>query len=843
MKKIYNLVAFLLATHISMAQMNYTFSASSGTYTPLVGASNATLTAITSYPTLDEGYENSVALGFTFNFNGTNYTTCGINTNGFITMGNDMIDFDGYYGNNLTNGPIGKTNIRPIIAPFWADLKLAIASDISYTTTGTSPNQVFTAQWNKAKWPFTGFQGCISIQVSLYEGSNIIEFSYRNDVGFPALGAVASIGICGAGVGNGNFLSLDSANSSPSVSSTLENSTLGVRPPNGQVYTFTPIAACTGTPIGGNSIASVASICDNQYFSLSLQGNSKGTGVTYEWQKSAISPINWMALPNGAIDSVSNASQTMATMYRCKVVCAASATVAYSNPVTVNMNTSGCPPTNDEIEGALSIVHAEYSAACTMGVAFSTITATKSPIISASFSTASDDDLWYKFTATSDKVVIRYSNIVATGTQGTNGMGFGIYLGTIGNVFEAASGSVPLIGGNGETFLYGLTIGVNYYVRLLTGGVTWRANGTICIVTPNISSGIANTCNAINQVTINPSNANNTIWVPLRNGSEIVGEINANGNNLGIVSPSVYVNTMAVRQATGSNRYYLDRNIKITMGNVPSAPVSVRIYYKQAELSALIAQAGSGVTNSNSLFVTKTTDGCGASYTGGGELISPSAYVNYGTLGGYVEFEVSSFSSFFLHGGAFILPSDNIKLTAKQINNSKTVAVNWTVISEKNVTNYDIETSNNGSEFVVIKNLKSIATNTNFSNLQYSSTCETNNNSIVYFRIKSKKSDGSFTFSNTVAVNNNQIKITINAIAPNPVINTIHLNLFLTEEGKVTFKIIDMMGKVVETINTTGTKGNNNLQLQANKLAKGIYMIEVTDKLNNKSNSYKLIKE
>ena len=56
----------------------YSFAASSGTYTAITGGTVAASGA------WDDTQVNAVPIGFTFKFNGINYTTVSINPNGYI---------------------------------------------------------------------------------------------------------------------------------------------------------------------------------------------------------------------------------------------------------------------------------------------------------------------------------------------------------------------------------------------------------------------------------------------------------------------------------------------------------------------------------------------------------------------------------------------------------------------------------------------------------------------------------------------------------------------------------------------------------------------------------------
>ncbi len=244
MKKISTLLLASFSFIISLnAQVSYIFSASSGTYTPIVGGTVPALVAPSSdFATPDEGFANSVPIGFTFIYNGVSYNNININANGFISLGEGFAadPNEDYFANNLETGPASKPTVRPIIAPLWADLDLASNDSITYQLSGTAPNQVFTVQWANAHWDYTAGNAGISFQVKLYETTNIIEFIYRQESG--ALEAPqASIGLTSARTGSGNFLSLSNSSASPAVSST-EQTFITAKPATNQVYRFTPLA-------------------------------------------------------------------------------------------------------------------------------------------------------------------------------------------------------------------------------------------------------------------------------------------------------------------------------------------------------------------------------------------------------------------------------------------------------------------------------------------------------------------------------------------------------------------------------------------------------------------------
>ncbi len=239
--------AFCCFTKVS-SQVNYTFSAASGTYTPVSGNAVTLVSAgVTDATAADEGYANNIPIGFTFNYNGVNYTTVHINTNGFVALGTPFTTpANGYYANNLSTGPVVVTSARPVIAPLWDDLDMDITADnsISYLTSGTAPNRVFTVQYSNARWDYSSTVPVISFQVKFNETTNIIQFIYKQEAGAVVnTSGGASIGITAAGTGRGNFISLSNSGASPTARTDSSINNITAKPATGQIYTFTP-ASC-----------------------------------------------------------------------------------------------------------------------------------------------------------------------------------------------------------------------------------------------------------------------------------------------------------------------------------------------------------------------------------------------------------------------------------------------------------------------------------------------------------------------------------------------------------------------------------------------------------------------
>jgi len=237
------LFCFVSVRNISAQGVSgYIFTPTSGTFTPLSGA---TVLAV-GFGDADDGRYPVAPIGFTFRYDGTNYTQAWATTNGWMSfVTTTTFQFD--------NSLDGTTNAnRPFVAPLYDDIDMTLGS-VSYLTTGTAPNRVFTMQWLNAKWDYNATAAGISFQVKLYETTNRVQFVYRQEAGAinmtPTFGA--SIGLAGTGTGSGQYLSLNNSSAAPTASSTVHTTNIGTKPATGQTYTFSPTVTASNSSISG----------------------------------------------------------------------------------------------------------------------------------------------------------------------------------------------------------------------------------------------------------------------------------------------------------------------------------------------------------------------------------------------------------------------------------------------------------------------------------------------------------------------------------------------------------------------------------------------------------------
>lgn len=169
--------------------------------TVLGGATIAPL-GTSPYKLTDNAVVNA-PIGFNFKFNGTTYSTLNVSTNGFVTFGLTVPTITNY--NPISSGE----NYDGAIAAYGRNLRNANV-EVFYQVTGSSPNRVYTIQYNSDRGS-VGL-GNVQAQIKLYETTNVIEVihnartssSYTNN----AIQCFGQIGLRGSAANDVNNLNL-----------------------------------------------------------------------------------------------------------------------------------------------------------------------------------------------------------------------------------------------------------------------------------------------------------------------------------------------------------------------------------------------------------------------------------------------------------------------------------------------------------------------------------------------------------------------------------------------------------------------------------------------------------
>jgi uncharacterized repeat protein (TIGR03803 family) len=188
------------------------------------------------------------------------------------------------------------------------------------------------------------------------------------------------------------------------------------------------------------------------------------------------------------------------------------------------------------------------------------------------------------------------------------------------------------------------------YVFDGVNGTPGDGNAQIIVVPAVIAFPTPNICSSFPSITID--NSNNNVWVPITNEyGDVIAEIKANGNNLGVINTSVYIHNGSVREDASKN-LYLNRSFSITPQFQPTTTVDLRLYITDEEFTALKNATNSqgqpsGINTINDITVFKNNDACN------NQVIAATSQANSANItydgGGYVlTAAVTSFSSFYI---------------------------------------------------------------------------------------------------------------------------------------------------------------------------------------------------
>ena len=329
-------MVFLLGVYNLNAQVSgYSFAQSSGTYTAITGGTVAASSTVAT--TLDFASFSNLPIGFTFNYNGVNYTEFGVSPDGWIALGNATMSGSGtplssgamnnvisaagrdlfgrqFVTASTTSGSPNVTMtagsllgfsvgdalsgtgtavgsvVASISSPtFTMDLNgvstgtgrniRAHNGVIRYEVIGTAPNRKLVIQWSKfSRWATSAPSDFLNFQIVLNETSNTINFVYD----FPYVNAVGTFQVGLRGNSNADFntrttttdWSTTNAGTGNTSSCSVSNT---IFPISGLTYTWTPPTCITPSALNISNLTSTSATVN---WTASVTNPSNG----YDWE-------------------------------------------------------------------------------------------------------------------------------------------------------------------------------------------------------------------------------------------------------------------------------------------------------------------------------------------------------------------------------------------------------------------------------------------------------------------------------------------------------------------------------------------------------------------------------
>ncbi len=339
----------------------------------------------------------------------------------------------------------------------------------------------------------------------------------------------------------------------------------------------------------------------------------------------------------------------------------------------------------------------------------------------------------------------------------------------------------------------------------------------------DVTPGVLNTCAPGTTITID--NTNNNLWVPITGpDGNIMAEIKANSNNLGVVTSSFYTKSGAIRQLL--SKRYLHRNMTITPATQPVTPVAIRLYLTKAEFDALDADPGSGISSIADLKILKNTDACGPVIASTTEVINPVFAEAHGTAGYVLQGNINSFSSFYFANAGITLPVELVYFKGALQNNS--TFLQWETINENNTSYFDVERSIDGRNFDRIGEVAASGNSAGPNQYSHIDNDVTNlSSAVIYYRLKMVDIDGQFKYSSIVTIYLADITRRI-VLSPNPATDETKVMITDTLNGNANWKLVDNSGRVVMQNAIYIKRGSNSFAIKLGKLSAGLYFFKIT---------------
>ena len=322
---------------------------------------------------------------------------------------------------------------------------------------------------------------------------------------------------------------------------------------------------------------------------------------------------------------------------------------------------------------------------------------------------------------------------------------------------------------------------------------------------------------------------NTTNYVISSNNKIISTIINSTSHDFGCTSVAIdRVGTGATEYAvSGASNYLTQKSILVTPANPSaSATLNLTLYYTAAEktgwesatgklwnTNAKLARTGGAV--SNVIASNPTANGntnslhtiIRSSYRSGDFAVQASISNGFGNG--------NSAGGFAVGDPVIPLPIEILNLKA-HLQRNQTALVQWTAVSDQQITQFEMERSTDGLTFETVGTLAANANQTiyEWTDLQIPAS------SRWYYRIRAVDADGEFKISNQVEL---QVSLTLSlSVFPNPATNELFFSWNAIPDETSQIQILDVQGK---TLFQTNCK-QSLTQFQVESLPAGLYFYQ-----------------
>jgi hypothetical protein len=286
--------------------------------------------------------------------------------------------------------------------------------------------------------------------------------------------------------------------------------------------------------------------------------------------------------------------------------------------------------------------------------------------------------------------------------------------------------------------------------------------------------------------------------------------------------PSMVTHLLDAATGTVNNQeYVIDRFFLIDANNYTVKPdVDLTLVYVNSA-----AEIGSNNLLTEANLVAQRFDDGNSHWDGSpsnSSLFFGSATPASRSVGPFSVGAADFFAAWTLVDNMFLLPIELTSFTGKCV--SGEVELKWTTATETENNFFTIEKSMDGTNFIAIAEIQGAGTSN--SPIDYTDLDSNPYSGITYYRLKQTDFDGTYTYSDIIAVNNCGTNLNDIYVYGNENNFTVYVHADASTDYGM--KITDLSGRqVVSTTQLNVQKGDNAFNFNTSDLAFGIYMVVI----------------
>jgi hypothetical protein len=173
-----------------------------------------------------------------------------------------------------------------------------------------------------------------------------------------------------------------------------------------------------------------------------------------------------------------------------------------------------------------------------------------------------------------------------------------------------------------------------------------------------------------------------------------------------------------------------------------------------------------------------------------------------------------------------------VRFTANNSSNTK-IILNWSVLNDHQATNYEVEKSYNGTQFIrvgVVHSKGNIGGETNYSFLDNSP--DNAFKSQLYYRLKWKETNKDYNYSGVIKIEMKTRKAFDFNLYPNPAGLVLNVTYQAPEKTPIEIRLINRSGQVIKVFAQSANQGLTCFSINIQQLPKGSYEVQLISKDN-----------